>query len=242
MSRQPRRKQDPYIPPRQWTFVQRLIARLEHPIYNFPYELIDEMYFHPGRVPKTVANLGGGPSRMTDFEFVLNIEAFPEVNVLGDAHCLPFRDGSLDGVHANALLEHVEDPRQVAREILRVLKPGGMVYTIQPWIHPYHAHPRDLHRFSFDTLRMVFKDFEPLCIAVNTGPFYTLLKLAETWIINGLPEILPFGRRKITRAAQLMFWLGFFWLKYFDAYLFDTDTARILANNTLYVGRKPLEP
>jgi len=235
-----RRKQDPYVPPADWPLVDRLISWMEHPIYNFPYELIDEMYFHPGRVPKLIANIGGGPSRMTDFEHVLNIERFPGVNVLGDAHCLPFRDNSLDGVHANALMEHVDDPRIVVREMHRVLKPGGMVYVIQPWIHPYHAHPRDLHRFSFDTLQSLFSEFETLELCVNTGPTYTVLKLAETYIINLLPEVLPFGRRKITRAAQLLFWGCFFWMKYFDQWLFDKNTAKILANNTLFVGRKKL--
>lgn len=240
MPRAPRQKQEKYIPPREWPFHQRLVARLQHPVYNFPYELIDAMYFDAQRRPKRVANLGGGPSRMTDFEFVLNIERFENVTLLGDAQRLPFANDSLDGVHANALLEHVEDPRAVAREIYRVLKPGGMVYTIQPWIHPYHAHPRDLHRFSFDTLRLLFGDFETLCLCVNTGPLYTLLKLGETWIINALPELLPFGRRKITAGVQMAYWLGFFWLKYFDRHLFDTSTARILANNTLFMGRKPV--
>lgn len=219
--------------------MQRLMMRLQHPVYNFPYDLIDAMYFHPDRTPKCIVNLGGGPSRMTEFEHVLNIERFPNVTILGDAHRLPFKSGSLDGVHANALFEHVEDPRLVASEIFRALKPGGIVYTIQPWIHPYHAHPRDLHRFSFDTLRLTFKDFEPLCLSVNTGPMFAMLKLAETFIITALPEILPFARRKITTAAQFTFWLCFFWLKYFDRYLFDTESARILANNTLYIGRKP---
>src|SRR6266404_4644417 len=38
---------------------------------------------------------------------------------------LPFADGSFDVVVAGELLEHLRDPRRVASEVLRVLRPGG---------------------------------------------------------------------------------------------------------------------
>jgi SAM-dependent methyltransferase len=38
---------------------------------------------------------------------------------------LPFEDGSFDVVVAGELLEHLRDPRRVASEVLRVLRPGG---------------------------------------------------------------------------------------------------------------------
>ncbi len=234
-----RRKQEPFVPPRELGFVGRIIARLEHPRYNFPYEIIDSFFFDERKQPKTIANLGGGPSRNVPFEHILNIARFPEVNLLGDAHRLPFRGESLDGVCANALLEHVEDPRAVAREIWRVLKPGGMVYTIHPFLHPYHGHPRDYHRFSYDTIRLVFEGFEPVWMGVNVGPHYSLLKWIETYIVTYLPAALPFGKRKLTRAAQLLFWLMFFWIKHLDCLIFDSVNAHVLAHNTLFIGRKP---
>ena len=43
----------------------------------------------------------------------------------GDAHALPFADGSFDLVYCRYLLEHVQNPRQVMREMRRVLRPGG---------------------------------------------------------------------------------------------------------------------
>lgn len=45
--------------------------------------------------------------------------------VQGDAHSLPFADNTFDVVYCRYLLEHVADGRQVAREMHRVLKPGG---------------------------------------------------------------------------------------------------------------------
>lgn len=46
-----------------------------------------------------------------------------------DAHALPFEDGSFDLAYCRYLLEHVSDPRQVLREMRRVLKPGGKVFV-----------------------------------------------------------------------------------------------------------------
>lgn len=50
----------------------------------------------------------------------------------GDAESLPFADGSFDLVYSWGVIHHTPDTAQAAREILRVLKPGGrfrvMVY------------------------------------------------------------------------------------------------------------------
>jgi SAM-dependent methyltransferase len=42
-----------------------------------------------------------------------------------DAAALPFADASFDGVIANHMLYHVDDPDAVLREFARVLRPGG---------------------------------------------------------------------------------------------------------------------
>jgi SAM-dependent methyltransferase len=49
--------------------------------------------------------------------------------VQGDAHQLPFEESRFDLVYCRYLLEHVTDPAQVAREMFRVLKPGGRAYA-----------------------------------------------------------------------------------------------------------------
>lgn len=47
----------------------------------------------------------------------------------GDAHALPFEDGTFDVVYCRYLLEHVQSPAQVLREMRRVLKEGGEIFT-----------------------------------------------------------------------------------------------------------------
>src|SRR5947209_6594551 len=58
-----------------------------------------------------------------------DIQELPGVDVVCDAHDLPFEDGSFDAVIAIAVLEHVFDPNRVESEIRRVLRMGGLVYS-----------------------------------------------------------------------------------------------------------------
>ncbi len=61
---------------------------------------------------------------------------------LATAERLPFGDGELSFVWIFDVLEHVEDPDQVLREVARVLKPGGGFHIVLP----LEGQPRTLYR------------------------------------------------------------------------------------------------
>lgn len=61
-------------------------------------------------------------SRFTDKPFVC-----------ASAVALPFRDGVFDAVWSVAALEHVPDPELALVEMVRVLKPGGILYLAPAW-------------------------------------------------------------------------------------------------------------
>jgi SAM-dependent methyltransferase len=46
--------------------------------------------------------------------------------IRADAHALPFADAAFEGVNNAGALHAYDDPEQVFREVLRVLKPGGL--------------------------------------------------------------------------------------------------------------------
>ena len=55
--------------------------------------------------------------------------------VNGDAVQLPFPDGCFDRIIASEVLEHVPDDEAALRELMRVLRPGGvMAATIPAWL------------------------------------------------------------------------------------------------------------
>jgi SAM-dependent methyltransferase len=61
---------------------------------------------------------------------------------LATAERLPFGDGELDFVWIFDVLEHVDDPERVLREVARVLKPGGRFHIVLP----LEGQPRTLYR------------------------------------------------------------------------------------------------
>jgi len=61
---------------------------------------------------------------------------------LATAERLPFGDGELDFVWIFDVLEHVDDPERVLREVARVLKPGGGFHIVLP----LEAQPFTLYR------------------------------------------------------------------------------------------------
>jgi SAM-dependent methyltransferase len=60
---------------------------------------------------------------------------------LGDAMALPIRTASIDVVFSSNVLEHVSSPERMAAEMVRVARPGGIVflsYTL--WLSPWGGH------------------------------------------------------------------------------------------------------
>ena len=46
-----------------------------------------------------------------------------------DCKCLPEADGTYDAVMSNSIIHHIPDPRQVLRELWRVVRPGGILFV-----------------------------------------------------------------------------------------------------------------
>jgi SAM-dependent methyltransferase len=61
--------------------------------------------------------------------------------VIGSGMNLPFRDGSVDVCYSSNVLEHVPDPWLMAQEMVRVTRPGGIVFiSYNVWFGPNGGH------------------------------------------------------------------------------------------------------
>lgn len=89
----------------------------------------------------------------------LDIAPGADVDVVGDLHALSddWTD-KFDAFVAFAVFEHLERPWIAAREVARVLKPGGRFLVSTHQCFPIHAYPNDFFRFSRDALRLIFED------------------------------------------------------------------------------------
>lgn len=62
-------------------------------------------------------------------------------SVLGSGLALPVRDGAVDICYSSNVLEHVPRPWHMAEEMLRVTRPGGLVYcSFTIWWSPWGGH------------------------------------------------------------------------------------------------------
>lgn len=66
--------------------------------------------------------------------------------VRGEAESLPFDDASFDALTVTYLLRYVDDPAAVLRELVRVVRPGGIVASMEFGV-PHRALPRAAWRF-----------------------------------------------------------------------------------------------
>jgi SAM-dependent methyltransferase len=61
--------------------------------------------------------------------------------VVGDGLRLPLKDAGVDVAFSSNVLEHVPDPEQFIDEMVRVTRPGGIVYlSYTLWLSPWGGH------------------------------------------------------------------------------------------------------
>ncbi len=126
---------------------------------------------------------------------VVNFEIcpYPTTDVRGVGERLPFQDGVFDAAFSFAVLEHVRDPFACAREIVRVLKPGGKLYCVVPFLQPLHGYPHHYFNMTHQGLRSLFEDamtIDRQDVIASGKPIWTL-----TWFLNRWLAQLPAAAR-----------------------------------------------
>ena len=107
-----------------------------------------------------VLDIGGGSAHVKHYRgdvISADILPFPGIDVVCDAHVLPFAEGSLSGIVMLDVLHHLERPVNFLREAARVLRPGGVLAMIEPGMttlsYPFyrymHQEPADLRADPF---------------------------------------------------------------------------------------------
>jgi predicted SAM-dependent methyltransferase len=177
-------------------------------------------------------SVGGGPGRPSEHFTNLNIGPFPNVDIVADAHRLPYADGSADAIYCEAVLEHLYAPARAVEEMRRVLKPGGKVFACTPFLQAYHGYPHHYQNYTVTGHQRLFCDhgFRVLEAGACVGPMYTWISLTQVL----LAEYAPAGR-----------WLARAWLllsaplRALDPAILRRDNAHVMASTTYLVAEKP---
>jgi SAM-dependent methyltransferase len=106
-------------------------------------------------------------------------------DLVGTAEHLPVEDGAYDLVLCSQVLEHVDDPAQVVRELSRVTAPGGRVLLSTHGIQAYHPSPQDLWRWTHAGLVRLFEQngtWARIDVAPGSGTTATLGMLIAKYV------------------------------------------------------------
>lgn len=183
-------------------------------------------------------SIGGGPTRVHPRLKNLNLELLPNVDIVADAHRLPFRTGSLSAVHCEAVLEHLEYPDVAVREMWRVLAPGGQVFAATPFLQAFHGYPSHYQNFTHVGHRRLFEraGFEVLDAGVCVGPTVALTDLAFEYVHELGPTAVV--RRLLAWGLRALM----FPLRALDRLANRHPNAHAIASTTFVHGRKAAAP
>lgn len=135
-----------------------------------------------------------------------------KVDVIFDAHQIPFKDETFDLVLSSQVLEHTMRPWIVAKEIMRVTRKGGIIHTEVPFCFPYHGQPYDFFRFSPGGLRVLFDQCLLLKSEVINGDGSASAYMLSESLINKFKREHRYARMLTLFFSRFMF----FWFKYFE--------------------------
>jgi SAM-dependent methyltransferase len=119
----------------------------------------------------------------------------PCTDVVSTTPRLPFRDGAFQAVVSESVLEHVADPFATARELCRVLSPGGELHVQTAFLQVYHADPDHYFNMSLPALERLFAGLERIDSGVDFN------QLASFTVRGVLGTYRSFVRDRATVAA-----------------------------------------
>lgn len=134
----------------------------------------------------------------------------PLADVRGRAEDLPLEDACSDVTLCVQVLEHVDDPAAVVRELARVTAPGGRVLLSTHGVMAYHPSPADHWRWTHAGLELLFRqnaDWASVTVTPASGTTACLGMITSLYLDLGLRKagIGPLARplvAGINRVAE----------------------------------------
>lgn len=92
----------------------------------------------------------------------MDIKLTPHVDIVADAHALPFLPESVDYILSLAVFEHLRNPFQASESIFRTLKDGGYIFHDCNFVFAYHGYPHHYFNATLQGMEQVFSKFRLL--------------------------------------------------------------------------------
>lgn len=158
----------------------------------------------------------------TDLVFSSDKHDFSPIEIVSDAHNLPFYSESFDYVLNMFLMEHVPEPNQILNEMYRVLKIGGKVFAFVPLVRPEHLQPYDFFRYTRYGIQHIFEKqgFKIESITPSNGSLWTAISYAS--MISMTRPLVKFGNRSLLGIILNRLW----WIIFLPLVLYSRITDK----------------
>lgn len=115
---------------------------------------------------RLILDIGAGNLPFTEYMKGLDVETcdvtqnkFGSIDhVIAPNVALPFERERFGALLLFDVLEHVKDDRLMARELYRILRPGGLLLVNVPFLYRFHEEPHDYRRYTPSGLRHLFEE------------------------------------------------------------------------------------
>ena len=182
---------------------------------------------------KLLVEIGGGPTRSYGATN-LNVYPWNNVDIVGDAHDLPYRDTSIDNIMSRAVLEHLDEPQEAVNEMYRVLRSEGLIFLAVPFLQPYHGYPDHYRGITKTGLEYICEKagFTRIDSGSALGPCWTLNQTVYIFLKTYFP--LWGGGRLLAALWRLT--MGPIISK-FDIFI-SQENSFIMSFGVFYLGKK----
>lgn len=169
----------------------------------------------------------------------IDIQSAEGIDLIVDLNGVwPIQSASFDVILCTQVLEHVRNMDGVMEEMLRVLKPGGILILTVPFCYNEHGTPGDYRRFPVPGIQAILDRHYVVIELKRQGGFgSTAGQLFLNWLEYSC------NQRPLTRCLKgllLPVWVPCCFLVNLGGALLDRiDSTRAFYSNVLAIARKP---
>lgn len=136
--------------------------------------------------------------------------------IVADAHHMPFRKASFDGIYIKDVLHHVADPEKVMSEIMRVARPGAHILIVEanrynPITFLNMTLLQGHNHFSFSRFKKFilatsssaqFHRFDSHYLPVHSPFIFRKLSLTIEWLFEHIWGLSDFPSYNVARIIK----------------------------------------